>query len=227
MLPNQKGRSCRRDGGNAQEETGLRSGVRKLKLSQTAGEATVIGASHAHNLIVGNLFAALKSRLSNAVAVVYLPGIRVKTWDRYECPDIVVVSEAVAFVAGRDDMIENPALIAEVLWPPTMERDMGTKFVRYRRIPALREYVLIDSSDVRVESFRRAVDSNDARIWTLSEYRNLDALVSLDSLAQEIPMREIYAGVFSPDVVGRMQSPSSESALYDRENGKNAKGGVS
>jgi Uma2 family endonuclease len=41
------------------------------------------------------------------------------------------------------DTLFNPTTIVEVLSPSTESYDRGKKFVHYRQLPSLREYVLI------------------------------------------------------------------------------------
>jgi Uma2 family endonuclease len=62
--------------------------------------------------------------------------------------------------------IQYPCLIAEVLSPSTESFDRGQKFRRYRRIPTLKEYVLIDPDRMSVECYRL----NDRGNWELIHY---------------------------------------------------------
>jgi len=59
----------------------------------------------------------------------------------------------------------NPSLIVEVLSDSTAAYDRGDKFALYRRLPSLREYLLIFQDRVRVECYRRSADDH----WTLTE----------------------------------------------------------
>ena len=53
----------------------------------------------------------------------------------------------------------------EVLSDSTEAYDRGEKFAHYRRIPSLRDYLLVSQHDPRIEHYRR----NDDGTWTLSE----------------------------------------------------------
>ena len=64
----------------------------------------------------------------------------------------------------------NPSLIVEVLSDSTAAYDRGDKFALYRRLPSLREYLLIFQDRVRVECYRRSADDH----WTLTDYSGLE-----------------------------------------------------
>lgn len=54
-------------------------------------------------------------------------------------------------------------LLLEVLSPNTAAYDRGDKFAAYRRLPSLREYVLIDPQSRRCDVFRLGDDG----LWVL------------------------------------------------------------
>jgi len=74
----------------------------------------------------------------------------------------------------------------------TRDYDRGTKFSFYREIETLKEYITIDSENVQIESWVKNVD----RTWLLTELKSdIDTLV-VKSLEVEIPLKEVYEGVF-------------------------------
>jgi Uma2 family endonuclease len=81
----------------------------------------------------------------------------------------------------------------EVLSPSTEAYDRGEKFLHYRTIESLREYVLVAQDRVLVERFVRA-----GEFWTLSTLGDLDAALELTSVDCSIPLREIYYNVHFP-----------------------------
>jgi len=85
----------------------------------------------------------------------------------------------------------NPLLIIEVLSPSTRSYDRGDKFAHYRSIPVLQDYLLIDSSRLAVEHFRRTSNGE----WILHEYQTLSDSLSLPAIGIELPLTEIYAGI--------------------------------
>jgi Uma2 family endonuclease len=77
----------------------------------------------------------------------------------------------------------NPVLIVEVLSDSTEAYDRGQKFAHYRRLPSLREYLLVSQREPRLESYRRTA----AGEWVLSEAGAGQKLTlsSLDSIQLE------------------------------------------
>jgi Uma2 family endonuclease len=77
-----------------------------------------------------------------------------------------------------------------VLSPGTEAYDRGSKFAQYRRIQALREYVLIDAEKISVECFRL----NDRGIWELHPYEEGNE-VHLTSVDFHFPISLVYEDV--------------------------------
>ena len=85
-------------------------------------------------------------------------------------------------------------MIVEDLSDSTEDSDRTEKFAAYRRLPSLREYVLVSQRERRVEVYRR-----DGRRWHLDEYGPGERL-TLDSLAIELAVDEIYVDRIGPIV---------------------------
>jgi Uma2 family endonuclease len=88
------------------------------------------------------------------------------------------------------DYLSEPRLIIEVLSPSTEAYDRGGKFEKYRMLPSLKEYVLVDPDSRRMESFRK----DDTGHWVLYEFCGQVEL-TLASLSVVIPMLEIFANL--------------------------------
>ncbi len=86
------------------------------------------------------------------------------------------------------DTLLNPTVIVEVLSQTTEAYDRGAKFMQFRELASLREYVLIAQDKVLVEHFTRQGDE-----WLFTAFRSLDDTLRLPSIDCEIPIREIYA----------------------------------
>jgi Uma2 family endonuclease len=86
-----------------------------------------------------------------------------------------------------ENTVLNPIVLVEVLSDSTEAYDRGAKFAHYRRIPALREYVLVSQREPRVEIFRRQSE----RSWTFSEARAGEK-AELGSLGVEIDVDALY-----------------------------------
>jgi Uma2 family endonuclease len=73
----------------------------------------------------------------------------------YVYPDVTLVCGAHELAEGTSDVLSNPCVIIEVLSRSTEAYDRGDKWAAYRRIPSLREYVLVSQALPRIEIFRR------------------------------------------------------------------------
>src|SRR3954468_5323246 len=98
------------------------------------------GASREHNLIAGNLFAALHAQLAGSPCEVYTHDMRVRTPSAFlPYPDIAAVCGEPRFGDAEFDTLLNPVLVAEVLSKSTESYDRLTKRDHYRTIPEVSE----------------------------------------------------------------------------------------
>jgi len=150
------------------------------------------GASREHNLIVGNLVRDVGIAFRGRPCEVYSSDMRVcvRETGLYTYPDVVAVCGGARFLEGGFDTLVNPTVIVEVLSPTTEAGDRGSRFAHYRRLPSLREYVLIAQDRVMVERFTRQGDD-----WRLTEFSRLEDALALDSIGCAMPLSEIYARV--------------------------------
>lgn len=150
------------------------------------------GASRAHVRIVGDLFAALHSRLRGGPCEVLANDMRVGIAGAgaYLYPDLVAHCEAPRFEDAELDTLLNPAVVVEVLSKSTERYDRGEKFALYRRLESLREYVLVDTHRMHVEHFAR-----EGERWLLTESDGPEGVLALPSLGCSVPLREIYERV--------------------------------
>lgn len=148
------------------------------------------GASREHILITGNLVAALHTQFKGRCCEVYSNDMRIKVsaTGLYTYPDLVIVCGEPEFVDAEVDTLLNPTVLIEVLSPSTESYDRGAKAEQYRRIPSLREHVLIAQDRPHVDVLIRQADGS----WLLRETDDLEQVVSLPSVSVSLPMREIY-----------------------------------
>jgi Uma2 family endonuclease len=92
---------------------------------------------------------------------------------------------------AAEQFLQHPRLIIEVLSPGTSAFDRGDKAHVYRRLPSLREYVLVDIDARRLELFRRT-DQGD---WLLHDCRSEQTTCRFECLELELPMVEIFEDV--------------------------------
>jgi Uma2 family endonuclease len=153
------------------------------------------GASAPHVTIVGNVSAELRTHLRGGPCRAYASEMRVQIGggQRYTYPDVVVACGKQEFLDGVLDTLTNPALIVEVLSPSTEAYDRGEKFLHYRAIETLQEYVLVAQDKPLVERFVR-----HGEFWHLAIVSGLDGSLELTSVGCTIPLREIYENVEFP-----------------------------
>ena len=114
--------------------------------------------------------------------------IRIEAFGLYTYPDMSIVCDDLKYYKDRTDTIVNPVVIIEALSPGTESYDRGEKFAFYREIPALQEYLLILSAKMQVEHYRR----QESGQWLLTVYNKPDDLVLIESVAERIPIAELY-----------------------------------
>jgi len=78
-----------------------------------------------------------------------------------------------------------------VLSKSTKNYDRGEKFKLYRDIPALKEYILVDSESIHIEVFRL----NEKNHWKLEEYDNANELLPIKAISENILISDIYEDV--------------------------------
>lgn len=147
------------------------------------------GASREHNLVSGNIYRELSEQLKKRPCEAYINDMRVKAAEArsYHYPDIVVVCGTPQFEDAHVDTLLNPTLLIEVLSPSTEAYDRGGKFAHYRKIPTLREYLLVAQDQPSIERYVRQGD-----VWILMEAVGLEAAMTLESIDCVLSLREVY-----------------------------------
>jgi Uma2 family endonuclease len=148
------------------------------------------GAREAHNLLAGNLFAALHGHTRGRPCRVYASDMRIhiKSTGLHTYPDISAVCGERRFVDGQTDTLLNPGLIVEVLSPTTEVYDRGRKFEHYQSIESLREYLLVSSDRVHADLYSRR---NEGR-WLLTSAHRLEDSLTLESVGARIVLSDLY-----------------------------------
>jgi Uma2 family endonuclease len=151
------------------------------------------GGSRNHNRIALNLSNALDTGLDQEEYEVFMSDMRV--WipkaKLYTYPDVMVVSEPIAYLDSSNTTVTNPLIIAEVLSDSTEAYDRGKKFEFYRSLPSLQAYLLINQFRIQIEQFTRTVEDK----WLLSEYADLNAVLLLGAVKFQMPLSVIYRKV--------------------------------
>ena len=148
------------------------------------------GATRAHNLICGNISAALTTQLRDKPCEVYANDMRVQaaSASRYSYPDVVVVCGEPQFLDSREDTLLNPLVLVEVLSPSTESSDRGEKFLRYRQIESLTDYLLVAQDAHRMEHFAKMPDGS----WRLREADGMEGSITLESIGCVLSLADAY-----------------------------------
>ena len=108
-------------------------------------------------------------------------------------PDASVVCGPLVVDPEDPNAMTNPIVLVEVLSDGTERYDRGEKFEHFRRIPTLRDYVLVSQHKALIEVFSRGDDN----LWTLRE-AGPGQSVALTALPGSIEVDRVYAGIELP-----------------------------
>lgn len=168
------------------------------------GRPAVRGAgSVAHGQIVERVVTMLRRQLQGRPwRVASRVPLRTDRWD------LLVADVVVSFQAFGQAEPEcgEPAIVVEVSSGDTQARDRGEKWPKYATIESLQHFVLIATTEQRIESFARV----DVGQWSYKDYRDgLHAVVALTALDICLFPAEIYQGVDLDRRTGPQLSPSA------------------
>ena len=163
------------------------------------------GGTPMHSLIGTNVGSEFSLRLKGRPCVAFNADLRVKVEETglLTYPDLSVICGAMQFAEDTDDTVTNPSVLVEVLSDSTQSYDRGTKFDHYKKIPSLREYLLVRQHEPSVELFIRQQNGD----WLLRQATGLEATLTIPSLEITISLAEIYANVKFVPVPIRPQIP--------------------
>ncbi len=176
----------------AQEELGI------ARHEYVSGQLfAMTGATEAHNIICGNLFALLHSHLRGSTCRVFMNDmkVRLERSNSFYYPDIMVTCEP---YEGKSVFKQSPLLIAEILSPSTKHIDRREKLVSYRQLSSLRHYLIIHQARNRIEAYEKDSDGQ----WVVSILGKNDLLI-LNSISQKpsLSASDIYEGVIQEPFV--------------------------
>jgi Uma2 family endonuclease len=148
----------------------------------------MVGGTARHNRVILNLASRIADHLDATPCQVFAENMKVQLAQGVLYPDVVVTCGKAE--AGDEQTIADPKLVIEVLSPSTKGYDKRDKFILYRTLPSLREYVLIDPSERRVEVFTLT----EAGAWLLTDQTGTDNL-TLTSIDCNLSMALVFKGV--------------------------------
>jgi Uma2 family endonuclease len=148
------------------------------------------GASARHNIISVNILISLGISLKGKNCRPYGSDMRVNIPENslFTYPDISVFCGKVNTLKEDENTAIQPTVIIERLSPSTRNYDRGEKFMLYRAIPSLKEYLLVDSESIHAEHF--AINKED--LWQLKEHNKFQEEIFLETLGVKLTLQEIY-----------------------------------
>jgi len=148
------------------------------------------GSTLRHAAITGNLFVALRTQLKGSPCRVFMTDIKLHVQrDRaFYYPDIILTCDPKhAELTPEQRIIDAPTLIVEVLSGSTEAVDRREKMFSYRKLPSLKEYLLVSQNERLVELYRRVGDVG----WEERIYDPTDC-IDLASVDLKLSMDDIY-----------------------------------
>lgn len=148
------------------------------------------GANEKHELVKGNLFAAIHGHLRGGPCKAYSSDFKVRLQidrkDIFYYPDVMVACsrEGVA-----SHYLHYPILIVEVLSPSTESIDRREKLLSYKQIGTVEEYALVCQEAAQITIYPRAAN------WVPRIQTGPDEIVAFQSIGLSLPLAQIYEGV--------------------------------
>lgn len=154
-------------------------------------------ATRAHDEVGCSLQGHVNAMLRGGRCREYSQNMRVKAGDSglYTYPDLAIVCGEPRFLEGKTATLLNPIVLFEILSPSTENYDRSGKFLLYRHIESLQQYVLIAQDTPIVEVRTRNADET----WTSAWYESLNDICRIDAVGIALPLSAIYERVtFGP-----------------------------
>jgi Uma2 family endonuclease len=148
----------------------------------------MVGGTARHNRVILNLASRIADHLDGTPCQVFAENMKLQLAEGVLYPDLMVTCGKA--LAGDEQTISDPKLVIEVLSPSTKGYDKRDKFILYRTLASLREYVLIDPAKRQVEVFTLA----GAGTWLLTE-QTLANDLTLASIDCKLPMGLVFKGL--------------------------------
>ncbi len=151
------------------------------------------GASIIHNKIFSNIFGDLSFRLKGNKCQTFGSDLRIHIPKNtlYTYPDISIICGEIETTDDKFDTVTNPSVIIEILSASTRDYDIGKKFMLYREIESLKEYILIDSEHLLIIKHIKNPDNS----WLMTEYKNMEDSFLISTIDLEMKLEDVYLGV--------------------------------
>ena len=153
----------------------------------------IAGGTAAHNAICVNVYGEFYSALKGSKCRLYSSNMKlaIPGQGKYYYPDAMVLCGEERLQPGKKDILQNPNLIIEVLSQSTESVDRGKKFQDYFSLPSVKEYMIIDQYQIRVELFQKLTD----REWKYYIYSKKEEEITCSSIPIKITVDSLYTHV--------------------------------
>ena len=148
------------------------------------------GAGDNHNEIFSNVFGEITSKLKGKPCRPYGSDKRMNIPENtlFTYPDISIYCNGLTHSDVDEDTSILPTAIIEILSPSTKNYDRGKKFMLYKDISSLKEYIMIDSQSILVEAYYIDGEKN----WVLNKHEELTDVLSFVSMGFDVALSDIY-----------------------------------
>ena len=151
------------------------------------------GTTLDHNTICINLVMALRALVKEKALAncrIFQENVKVQiTSERdYTYPDVMLTNDTRD--AESEYIIKYPLAIFEVLSKTSRLEDTSDKFIRYKNIESLRNYILVDSEKMVVEVRTKREDGT----WEAASYVEADERFPVPVLEAELAFSDVYEG---------------------------------
>lgn len=143
------------------------------------------GASRRHDRITVNAILALGTQLRGKPCSPTTDDQSVLTDRGTRRPDITVDCGK---ADGSAMAVADPRVVIEVLSPSTTRYDRFQKLEEYKRHPAIKVILIVDSEAPQVTVWRRRGGD-----WTSVEETGLESVIDLPEIEADLPLAELYA----------------------------------
>ncbi|WP_300600182.1 Uma2 family endonuclease [Niabella sp.] len=156
------------------------------------GIFAMAGAGRKHNVIFSNMMGQLYLQLRGKPCTPFGSDMRIHIPENtlFTYPDISIICGDIVSSPEDAETAVAPTVLIEILSRSTRDYDRGSKFKLYRDIPALKEYILVDSESISIEVFRL----NNSGHWELEEYKTSGDTLIIKAVDARIAIPDIYEG---------------------------------
>jgi Uma2 family endonuclease len=147
----------------------------------------IVGARQEHVVVSLTLASRFRDHLQGTRGRAYVSDMKLEidAADAVFYPDVMVSCDEADRSASL--ALHSPSLVVEVLSESTAATDRGAKFAAYRRIAALRDYLLVDIDARRLELYSRLPEG-----WLLQEPNADRPWVELASIGLRLTVAEAF-----------------------------------